>query len=150
MQYQTISNTIMAIKNATIRLPEELIEWLTSDGKSINQAVIECAQNLRRVRMVSAGELRGVFTPEEWKFLADSLNGTSVSESFRCNVSALVAHVEDAAQLEDLDRKWQVDVEAFTQKIKTLHGANVEALYSRVEEYWANSDTTDLNDWATF
>nr|DAI31036.1 MAG TPA: Putative antitoxin [Caudoviricetes sp.] len=140
----------MAIKNATIRLPEELIEWLTSDGKSINQAVIECAQNLRRVRMVSAGELRGVFTPEEWKFLADSLNGTSVSESFRCNVSALVAHVEDAAQLEDLDRKWQVDVEAFTQKIKTLHGANVEALYSRVEEYWANSDTTDLNDWATF
>lgn len=140
----------MAIKNATIRLPEELIEWLTSDGKSINQAVIECAQNLRRVRMVSAGELRGVFTPEEWKFLADSLNGTSVSESFRCNVSALVAHVEDAAQLEDLDRKWQVDVETFTQKIKTLHGANVEALYARVEEYWANSDTTDLNDWATF
>lgn len=140
----------MAIKNATIRLPEELIEWLTSDGKSINQAVVECAQNLRRVRMVSAGELRGVFTPDEWKFLADSLNGTSVSESFRCNVSALVAHVEDAAQLEGLDHKWQVDVEAFTQNIKTLHGANVEALYARVEEYWANSDTTDLNDWATF
>lgn len=140
----------MAIKNATIRLPEELIEWLTGDGKSINQAVVECAQNLRRVRMVSAGELRGVFTPDEWKFLADSLNGTSVSESFRCNVSALVAHVEDAAQLEGLDQKRQVDVEAFTQKIKTLHGANVEALYARVEEYWANSDTTDLNDWATF
>lgn len=140
----------MAIKNATIRLPEELIEWLTSDGKSINQAVVECAQNLRRVRMVSAGELRGVFTPDEWKFLADSLNGPSVSESFRCNVSALVAHVEDAAQLEGLDHKWQVDVEAFTQKIKTLHGANVEALYARVEEYWANSNTTDLNDWATF
>lgn len=140
----------MAIKNATIRLPEELIEWLTSDGKSINQAVVECAQNLRRVRMVSAGELRGVFTPDEWKFLADSLNGTSVSESFRCNVPALVAHVEEAAQLEGLDRKWQVDVNAFTQKIKTLHGANVEALYARVEEYWANSDTTDLNDWAAF
>lgn len=140
----------MAIKNATIRLPEELIEWLTSDGKSINQAVVECAQNLRRVRMVSAGELRGVFTPDEWKFLADSLNGTSVSESFRCNVSALVAHVEDAAQLEGLDRRWQVDVNAFTQKIKTLHGANVEALYARVEEYWANSDTKDLNEWATF
>lgn len=140
----------MAIKNATIRLSEELIEWLTSDGKSINQAVIECAQNLRRVRMVSAGELRGVFTSEEWKFMADSLNGTSVSESFRCNVSALVAHVEDAAQLELLDQKWHVDMEAFKQKILKLHGANVEALYARVEEFWANSETTDLNDWATF
>lgn len=140
----------MSIKNATIRLPEELIEWLTSDGKSINQAVVECAQNLRRVRMVSAGELRGVFTPDEWKFLADSLNGTSVSESFRCNVSALVAHVDDAAQLELLNRKWHVDMEAFKQKILKLHGANVEALYARVEEFWANSETTNLSDWATF
>ncbi len=140
----------MAIKNATIRLPEELIEWLTSDGKSINQAVVECAQNLRRVRMVSAGELRGVFTPDEWKFLADSLNGISVSDSFRCNVSALVAHVEDAAQLELLDRKWHIDMETFKQKILKLHGANVEALYARVEDFWANSETTDLNDWAAF
>lgn len=140
----------MAIKNATIRLPEELIEWLTSGGKSINQAVVECAQNLRRVRMASVGELRGVFTSDEWKFLADSLNGTSVSDSFRCNILALVAHVEDAAQLELLDHKWHVDLETFKQKILTLHGANVEALYARVEEYWANSETTDLNDWAAF
>ena len=140
----------MAIKNATIRLPEELTKWLTSEGKSINQAVIECAQNLRRVRLVSVGELRGIFKPDEWKFLADSLNGTSVSESFRCNVLALVAHVEDAAHLESLDRKWALDIEALTNKIKRLHGANVEALYTRIEEYWANSDTTDLDDWAAF
>ena len=140
----------MTIKNATIRLPEELIAWLTSDGKSINQAVIECAQNLRRLRMVSAGELRGVFTPGEWKFLAESLNGTIVSESFRCNVSALVAHVEDAAQLELLDNKWHVDMETFKQKILKLHGANVEALYARVEDFWANCEATDLNDWAAF
>ena len=140
----------MAIKNATIRLPEELIEWLTSGGKSVNQAVIECAQSLRRVRMVSAVELRGLFTPGEWKFLADSLSGASVADSFRCNVPALAAHVENVAQLDLLDKKWNVDVEAFKQKILKLHGANVEALYARVEEFWANRDTTDLNDWAAF
>ena len=140
----------MAIKNATIRLPEELIEWLTSGGKSVNQAVIECAQNLRRVRMVSAVELRGLFTPNEWKFLADSLSGASVADSFRCNVPALAAHVENVAQLNLLDQTRNVDVEAFKQKILKLHGANVEALYARVEEFWANRDTTDLNDWAAF
>ena len=140
----------MAIKNATIRLPEELIEWLTSGGKSVNQAVIECAQNLRRVRMVSAVELRGLFTPGEWKFLADSLSGASVADSFRCNVPALAAHVENLAQLDLLDQKWNVDVEAFKQKILKLHGANVEALYARVEEFWANRDSTDLNEWAAF
>ena len=140
----------MAIKNATIRLPEELIEWLTSGGKSVNQAVIECAQNLRRVRMVSAVELRGLFTPGEWKFLADSLSGASVADSFRCNVPALAAHVENVAQLDLLDKKWNVDVESFKQKILKLHGANVEALYARVEEFWANRDNTDLNEWAAF
>ena len=140
----------MAIKNATIRMPEELIEWLTSGGKSVNQAVIECAQNLRRVRMVSAVELRGLFTPNEWKFLADSLSSASVADSFRCNVPALAAHVENVAQLELLDKKWNVDVEAFKQKILKLHGANVEALYARIEEFWANRDTTDLNEWAAF
>ena len=140
----------MAIKNATIRLPEELIEWLTSSGKSVNQAVIECAQNLRRVRMVSAVELRGLFTPNEWKFLADSFGGASVADSFRCNVPALAAHVENVAQLDLLDKKWNVDVEAFKQKILKLHGANVEALYARVEEFWANRDTTDPNEWAAF
>lgn len=140
----------MEIKNATIRLPEELIEWLTSDGKSINQAVIECAQNLRRVRMVSAGELRGVFTLNEWRFLADSLSGAKITDVYRCNVPALVAHVEEAAQLEGLDRKWEVDLPDFVDKLVKLHGANVEALYARVEEYWANCDKIMLNDWATF
>ena len=28
-------------KNATIRLPQEIADWLTKDGKSINQAVID-------------------------------------------------------------------------------------------------------------
>lgn len=140
----------MTIKNATIRLPKELIEWLTSDGKSINQAIIECAQNLRRVRRVSAGELRGVFTLNEWRFLADSLSGERITGEFRCNVPALVAHVEEAAQLEGLDRKWEVYLPDFVDKLVKLHGANVEALYARVEEYWANCDKITLNEWATF
>lgn len=138
----------MSTKNATVRLPEDLVEWMTSDGRSINQAIIDCAQTLRRVRQVSMGELRGVFTPDEWKFLADSFNGTMVPESFRCNVAALVAHVEDSDQYDHLGDKWGVDMEAFKAKIRTLHGANVDALYSRIEDFWAHCDTVDLNTWA--
>ena len=77
-------------KNVTLRLPLDLAEWLTSNGESVNQAVISCAETMRRIRSVSTGELKGVFTENEWKFFADSLNGTVVNELFRCNVSALV------------------------------------------------------------
>lgn len=135
-------------KNATIRLPEEIAEWLTEDGKSINQAIIESCQTLKRIRTVSTGEIKGKFTPSEWSFLADSLNGTMITDTFRCNVQALVAHCEDSAKYEYLDKKWDVNMETFLQKIKTLHGANIDAIYARVEDFWGNE--RNMEEWINF
>lgn len=135
-------------KNATIRLPEEIAEWLTEDGKSINQAIIESCQTLKRIRTVSTGEIKGKFTPSEWSFLADSLNGTMITDTFRCNVQALVAHCEDSAKYEYLDKKWDVNMETFLQKIKTLHGANIDAIYARVEDFWGNE--RNMEEWIKF
>lgn len=139
----------MTTKNATIRLPEDLADWMTSDGKSINQAVIDCALFLRRIRQVSMGEIKGVFTPAEWKLFADSLNGTAVDEMFRCNVGAFIAHCEDADQYDLLCKKWGVDMELLKQKIRKLSGANVDAIYTRVEQFWTG-DKVDIDDWANF
>lgn len=135
-------------KNATIRLPEEIAEWLTEDGKSINQAIIESCQTLKRIRTVSTGEIKGKFTTSEWSFLADSLNGTMITDTFRCNVQALVAHCEDSAKYEYLDKKWDVNMETFLQKIKTLHGANIDAIYARVEDFWGNE--RNMDEWIKF
>jgi len=136
-------------KNATIRLPENLIAWLTKGGKSINQAVIECTEYLRRIRQVSMGEIKGVFTPDEWKFLADSLNGTMIDDVFRCNVGALIAHCDDADQYDFLGKKWHVDLDVLKQKISNLSGANIDAIYTRVEEFWADG-SADIEAWAKF
>ena len=135
-------------KNATIRLPEEIAEWLTEDGKSINQAIIESYQTLKRIRTVSTGEIKGKFTPSEWSFLADSLNGTMITDAFRCNVQALVAHCEDSAKYEYLDKKWDVNMDTFLQKIKSLHGANIDAIYARVEDFWGNE--RNMEEWINF
>ena len=136
-------------KNATIRLPENLIAWLTKGGKSINQAVIECTEYLRRIRQVSMGEIKGVFTPDEWKFLADSLNGTMIDDVFRCNVGALIAHCDDADQYDFLGKKWHVDLDVLKQKISNLSGANIDAIYTRGEEFWADG-SADIEAWAKF
>lgn len=138
----------MTTKNATIRLPEEIAEWLTENGKSINQAIIESCQALRRIRTVSTGEIRGVFTSAEWGFLADSFNGTMITDTFRCNVQALIAHCEDSAKYEYLDKKWEVDMTKFLDKIKSLRGANIDAIYARIEDFWENE--RNLEEWINF
>lgn len=137
------------IKNATIRIPSELADWLTADGQSINQAVISCAENLKMIRIVSTGELKGLFTVEEWKFLIDSLNGTIVDGVYRCNVSALVALCEDSEKYNHAASRWGVDINGLCEKIKGLKGAHIDAIYSRTESFWANPEN-DIEEWAKF
>lgn len=138
----------MITRNATIRIPSELADWLTADGRGINQAFISCVETLKRIRLVSTGELKGLFTPDEWKFFADSLNGTIVDDIFRCNVSALIAHCEDAEQYDNAASRLGVDINVMCAKIKELKGANIEAIYSRVESFWANPN--NIEEWSKF
>ena len=139
----------METKNVTIRIPQDVLDWVESGIKSKNAIIVENLKALRKMRQVSANELRNVFTPNEWKFFADSLNGVVIPDVFRCSVSALVAHVEDAASLDSLGTKWGVEIGELVTKINLLHGANVDALYTRVEEFWAHPGT-DLDEWAKY
>ena len=136
------------MKTVTIRLPQELADWLTVNGDSLNQSMISTVDTLRRIRLVSAGELKGVFTQNEWKFLADSLNGVVIDATFRCNVSALIAHCEDAASYDDAAMKWDITLSDLASKIGMLKGANIEAIYSRIEQFWKNN--LDIEEWANY
>ena len=135
-------------KNATIRLPQEIADWLTKDGKSINQAVIDTANTLQSIRLISTTELRGIFSANEWMFLADSFNGTIINDSIRYNVQMLIAHCEDSVIYDSLDKKYDVDMEVFKKKLSSLHCANVDALYARIEDFWDKD--IDIEDWAKF
>lgn len=135
-------------KNATIRLPQEIADWLTKDGKSINQAVIDTVNTLQSIRLISTTELRGIFSANEWTFLADSFNGTIINDSIRYNVQMLIAHCEDSAIYDSLDKKYDVDMEVFKKKLIYLHCANVDALYARIEDFWNKG--IDIEDWAKF
>ena len=55
----------------------------------------------------------------------------------------------DAASLDNLDTKWGIEIGELVEKINLLHGANVDALYTRVEEFWARPGI-DLDEWAKY
>lgn len=140
----------MATKNVTLRLPEEMVEYLTRNNESVNQAVISEINTLKRIRTVAMGELKGLFTVQEWMFLADAFNGTMIDDVFCANVGAFIAGCEDAERYEGTAQRNGVDLTKFINKVNTLHGANIEAIYSRIKDYWEHSQEIKLEEWAKF
>lgn len=140
----------METKNVTIRVPENLYDALTKDGKSISQQLVETTTRAIALNMLSRNELKGKFTPGEWKALADTLNGLLVEGQFRYVPSVLVANLEDGDLYEGLSEKWGIDLNALCEKVESLTAAQLDALYSRVESFWEHSATTDIDSWAEF
>ena len=137
----------MATKNVTLRLPEEMVEYLTRNNDSINQAVINA---IKRIRTVAMGELKGLFTVDEWVFIINTFNSTLTDEMFCANKGAFIACCEDAEKYEGGATILNIDLSAFINKINSLKGANIEAIYSRIKDYWSHSNEIDLNQWVKF
>ena len=136
-------------KGTTAYLTDEQKRYLTGNYKNLNTGVVETIDTLIAIRRYSLNEIKGIFTPAEWSFLADSLNGTMTTDSFRCNVGALVHHCRDAEELDGTAKKWSVDLNVLLIKIENLTAAQVEALYFRVEQFWEDEER-DLEEFAKY
>lgn len=138
----------METKNATIRLPLAVADYLNANGKSINQAIVDNVNALRMLRQSTMIELKGVLTQNEWMFLADSLNGTYVNDVYRCSKAALIAHIQDSDKYDNLGARWHVDVDSLTETISKLSGAHIDAIYTRIEDFWTKCP--DSEEWSNY
>lgn len=127
-----------------------MVEYLTRNNESINQAVISEINTLKRIRLVALGELKGLFTVDEWVFMINTFNSTLTDEMFCANKGAFIACCEDAEKYEGGATILNMDLSAFINKINSLKGANIEAIYSRIKDYWSHSNEIDLNQWVKF
>lgn len=140
----------METKNITVRIPADLYEKMQARERgSINAQIVEALRRAETLRRMSAAELRGKFAPEEWKCLADLLNGTLVEGPFRYDAQALAAEVDDGELYNGTCKKWGVDKDVLAGMCRALTPAQVDALYARVEEFWAHPDA-DLDKWAEY
>lgn len=137
-------------KNVTLRLPVHVVEYLEKSDYSINQAVIDAVEKLEMVEKYADRDIQNKFTEAEWKYLADSLNGTMVEGDFRFYSAALTANIEDSARYDGLDTKWDVDPEQLTTKIKALSSSAIDAIHRRVERFWNTDRPVDLDEWAKY
>lgn len=139
----------METKNITVRIPANIAEWLDGRDNSYNGAIVDALEKAMFIESYSMDEIKGKLTEQEWKYLADSLNGTLALGSFRYSSSVLAAGVEDSDRLDGLGSKWGVDVKVLTGKLLSLTAAQIDAIYTRVEEFW-NNPKMDLNVWAKY
>ncbi len=140
----------------TIKIEESQEKFLLKNYKNVNQGVQACIEKamypsndestLRYIRSYSKKELRGKFTKEEWFFFIDSLNGSIVDSLFRCSLDALIVHCSDSEELDGTASKYELNFEKLISKCKTLTGAQIEALYTIVEEFWDKEDK-DLHQY---
>jgi hypothetical protein len=138
----------------TIRVSEEHEAFLLATAKNFTRGVIYCIERQQRVdnafrvlRKASREELRGKFTREEWLFLFDSLNGVRVEGEPRVKAINLAYHCQDTDRDDGLAPKWKVDIDTLVGKIEGLTSAQVDAIYTFVEEFW-NSEERDMETYA--
>lgn len=137
-------------KTVTLRLPVEMVEYLTRENESINQAIIDEISRARQMKLIALLELKGIFSKNEWIFFADAFNGT-LYEDFMCgNVNIFIADIEDAERYENKATMHKVDLKELIAKLKKLHGANINAIYERISDYWDNYQKIDIEKWADF
>lgn len=139
----------MEQKTVSMRLPQDVADYIMRNGDSITDGVKNLVSQMQRHERYADVELRGRFTAEEWKFLADSLNGTMVLDDFRFSASALVAHNQDSQLYDGTASRWGIDIDKLNNKCNNLTAAQVEALYRRVERFW-NHPETDMDAWAKY
>lgn len=136
-------------KSVTIRVSLEDADMLTKLGNgSINRGISLMTSRIRVLTKMAEREIKGIFTEQEWKFLADSLNGVIIDDAIRYSPENLAYHNEDAQTYDFTGEKWGINVAELNKKVMQLTSAQVDAVYMRIERYW--SENAELDEWAKY
>lgn len=168
-------------KTVSIRLPQDAIDYLADKGESVTKQIIQVIKEhkalmefkemistdeggvnqydikyfMERVqtsRRIALNELRGVFTPDEWQWIAASLNGTMVTDDFRFRKDAFICHCEDYKMYNPGEAGQWPDVtpEGIAKKVENLSGIHISAIYDRCTEFWSQCNKIDISVWSKF
>ena len=85
-------------------------------------------------------ELESAFTPAEWNYLADSLNGT-LTEGY--TPADLAIQVRDADALRKAGRKWKVKAEELATTCEALSPLHLAALFAAVRFFFSSDESPE-------
>lgn len=120
-------------------LTTEVSEMLTARGENRSYVI---NRDLVRLYTLYRRALATVdLSTDEACLLIDALNGTTMNAD---TARMLWAEVEDACQIDHLDRKWEVDGRELVEKIKGLNEIQCMALIDAAERALADPDNIQV------
>lgn len=133
---------------SSVRMSERDYEYLThlSEEGSINQGVSNASRILSAMEGQALYELRGVFEPGEWKYMADMLKNIPLTEERKVQITELNRLITDPRGLIALKGKYRIDPYEITSKLHRLTGIHSFAITRRIERFWQTVD--GLSDYS--
>jgi len=119
------------IKPVTPRIPPQTVEWLGEVFKNPTKGSGYSIEAFRSLYVRALHDLRGRFDKGELSLMIDVFNGTMLTPQLAGQ--QLIIQCVDGMDLDGLDEKWNIDREAFTEKLNALTLTEATAL-----EIWAN------------
>ena len=133
-------------KTISIRIYEQYEPMLKNWGNgSISAGVNEVIARLIEHEKSASYEVGSLLSPNEWKFLADVLNGFN-PEGVRFSKSALSVECMDAEKFDGKATRWGVSIPELVKKINSMPTTCIDAIYREVEKFW--NEQPDLESWA--
>lgn len=145
----------MAKEQFSIRLEPEVMQKIRiSSDKSINAYINKALRQLMMIRNYSTEEMVHYFEPEEWKFLVEVLKDRKILNEDRCRSFALCTIIKEY-MLYNNKQDCDIDIIKLNEKIEPLTAAQIDAIYSRIEDYYnissdIRSENGFLDQWADF
>lgn len=143
----------MAKKTITFRFDESKLNQLTNGGEiNPSEAFEKLMDDAIKEKNIKMNDIRGIFTENEWKGLANSLNGTNVDEIMRYSNDLFIDHCDDAELYESAFSVMGASLQTVNEKIKGLTKIQVSSVLDRVSEFWNNQNGTgiELDKWAVW
>ena len=155
MKNLSVSNMTEKTIIKSIRLTPAEIEFVEENNKNltvgIKRYIKEAQLNsddkemLNAIRKSAFHEIKDVFNRNEWFFFSSVLNGMDVPNFLRLNPSVLAVSCEDAEKYEYKARLQGVDLDSIVKKINRLTSAQVETIYTEIENFF--SCEADADKW---
>ena len=127
-------------RTVSIYLRPALETELEARGDNRNHVI---HRDLERLYTLYSRAIREVqLTADEACLIVDTLNGTLMDAN---TARLLWANVEDACNLDHLDKKWEVDGPALVEKLQGLNDIQAMALVDAAERFWNSPDIGNVD-----
>ena len=133
------------MKSTTARVSEDLEQWLISTFGTKGAGAEYLLEANYRLFQRNVLKFKKLFTENEIALMIDTLNGCMLAPQMAGQ--HIQANTEDGIDLDELNKKWEIDETALLSKIKTLTVNERMMLEIWCQQFWYQKEKRDLNEW---